>query len=193
MAVQLRFSLTGAAGAIIHKNPRSAKWGYQRIVEEIEEAYGPCSEHAAAVGIELRQRTRKPGESLHTLRDDIYERVSIAYADRGEMEQEAISVETFTNALAEAELVQKLLEQKPRTLARAYDIARRYEATRKAAQSVTQLMRLGAASPAEQRARAAMVSENDGLLRYGAPEGAVMRRTLSRWHARQCWSQDVSI
>lgn len=82
-------------------------------VEEIEDAYGPYSEHAAAIGIELRQRTRKPGESRHTLRDDIYEKVSTAYAGRGELEQEAVSVEIFTNAMADAELVQKLLEKNP--------------------------------------------------------------------------------
>lgn len=80
-------------------------------------------EHATAIGIELRQRTRKPGESLHTLRDDIYEKVSITYADNGELEQDAVSVEIFTNAMADAELVQKLLEEKLRTLAGAYDIA----------------------------------------------------------------------
>ena len=177
MAVQLRFSLTGAAGAIVHKNPRSARWSYQRIVDEMEAAYGPCSEHAAAVGIELRQRTRQPSESLHTLRDDIYERVSIAYADRGEMEQDAISVEIFTNALADAELVQKLLEEKPRTLARAYDIARRYEATRRAARTVTQLMRSGATGSAEQRTRAATVRESDELLCY---EGAAVWRNNPR-------------
>lgn len=55
MAEQVRFSLTGAAGAIIHKNPRSARTNYQRIVGEIEAAYGPSSEHAVAIGIELRQ------------------------------------------------------------------------------------------------------------------------------------------
>ncbi|KAM6975889.1 retrovirus-related Pol polyprotein from transposon 412 [Tautogolabrus adspersus] len=123
MAVQLRFSLTGTAGAIVHKNPKSARWSYQRIVEEIETAYGPCSEHAAAIGIELRQRVRRPGEALHTLRDDIYEKVSIVYADRSETDQDCISVEVFINALADAEVVQKLLEEHPRTLARAYDIA----------------------------------------------------------------------
>lgn len=53
--MQLRFSLTGAAGGIIHKNPRSARWNYQWIVGEIEAAYGPCSEHAAAIVIELRR------------------------------------------------------------------------------------------------------------------------------------------
>ncbi|XP_076748173.1 uncharacterized protein LOC143421991 [Maylandia zebra] len=127
MAVQLRFSLRGAAGAIIHKNPKSARWSYQRIVEEVEAAYGPCSEHAAAIGIELRQRIRKPGEALHTLRDDLYEKVSIVYANRSELEQDCIAVEIFTNALADAEMVQKLLEEQPRTLARAYEIAHSYE------------------------------------------------------------------
>ena len=167
MAVQLRFSLTGAAGAIIHKNPRSGRWGYQRIVEELEDAYGPCSEHAAAIGIELRQRIRKPGETLHALRDDIYEKVSIVYADRAELEQDAISVEIFTNALADAEIVQKLLEEQPHTLARAYNIAHRYETTRRAARAVTQLMRAG---PPERRTRAATVRENANMLCYEEQE-----------------------
>ena len=49
------------------------------------------------------------------------------YADRTELEQDAISVEVFTNALADAGSVQKLLEKRPRTLSRAYDIAHSYE------------------------------------------------------------------
>ncbi|GLD71800.1 uncharacterized protein AKAME5_002312400 [Lates japonicus] len=161
MAVQLRFSLTGAAGAIVHKNPRSSSWSYQRIVNEIEAAYGPCSEHAAAIGIELRQRVRRPGESLHALRDDIYEKVSsFVYADRTEREQDAISVETFTNALADAEVVQRLLEEKPHTLASAYDIAHRYETTKRAAKTVTRLMQAGTLSAVERRTRTATVHES---------------------------------
>ncbi|KAJ8346470.1 hypothetical protein SKAU_G00278710 [Synaphobranchus kaupii] len=42
-----------------------------------------------------------------------------------ELEQDAIGVEIFTNALADAEVVQKLLEEQPCTLARAYEIAHR--------------------------------------------------------------------
>lgn len=133
MAVQLRFSLTGAAGAIVHKNPRSARWGYQRIADEVDAAYGPCSEHAAAIGIELRQRVRGPNEALHSLRDDVYEKVSIMYADRTEREQDAISMEIFTDALADAEVVQRLLEEQPCTVARAYEVAHRYETIRRAA------------------------------------------------------------
>ncbi|XP_078799615.1 uncharacterized protein LOC144990300 [Oryzias latipes] len=141
--VQLRFCLLGAAGAIIHKNPRSASWSFQRIVEEIEAAYGPSSEHAAAIGIELRQRVRRPGEALHTLRDDIYEKVAIVYGDCTESEQERISVEIFTNALTDTDIIQKLLEDQPKTLAEAYQKAHRFETTRSAARAVTQLMRSG--------------------------------------------------
>eukprot|EP00064_Thunnus_orientalis_P023490 superscaffoldBa00008925_g23735 len=118
MVVQLRLDLTRAAGAIVHKNPRSGRWSYQRIVDEIEAAYGPCSEHAAAIGIELKQRSGcqvKP-----SMQDDINEKVSIMYADCTERELKAIGVETFTNALADAEMIQKLLEEQPRTLAGAY-------------------------------------------------------------------------
>ncbi len=74
------------------------------------------------------------------LRDEIYEKVSIAYADLSEREQDSISVEVFTNAMGDADIVQRLLEERPRTLARAYEIAHRYETTRRTATSVTQLM-----------------------------------------------------
>lgn len=158
MTVQMRFCLVGAAGAVIHKNPRSGRWDYARIVEEMDAAYGPSSEHAAAIGIELRQRVRKAGEPLHVLRDDIYEKVSIVYADRSEREQDSISVEVFTNAMGDADIVQRLLEERPRTLCRAYDIAHRYETTRRTAASVTQLMQ-SATRPMERRARAAAVRE----------------------------------
>ena len=177
MAVQLRFSLTGAAGAIVHKNPRSARWSYQRIVDEVDAAYGPGSMHAAAIGIELRQRVRGPSEALHSLRDDIYEKVSIVYADRTEREQDAISVEIFTNALADAEVVQRLLEERPRTLARAYEMAHGYETTRRAARAVTQLMQPGRRGTAEWRARAATVRENTSVMVCDEPVGVAARST----------------
>lgn len=61
-----------------------------------------------------------------------------------EIEQDIISVEIFTNALTNAEDVQKLLEEQPRTLVRAYEIAHMYETTRRAIRAVTQLMQPGA-------------------------------------------------
>ncbi|XP_061754270.1 uncharacterized protein LOC133551511 isoform X2 [Nerophis ophidion] len=159
MAVQLKFCLVGAAGAIIHRNPRSAQWGYCRLVEEMETAYGPSSQHAAAVAIELRRRTRKRGEALHVLRDDIYEGVSVAYSNRTDAEQDAIGVEVFINALGDVDTVQKLLEQHPQTLAQAFDIARRYETTKRAASYVAGLMHPGARDIPERRPRAALIRE----------------------------------
>lgn len=72
MAVQLKICMVGAAGAILHKNPRSSQWDNSHLVEEMEMACGQSSEHVAAVAIELRQCVRKVGEALHSLRDDIY-------------------------------------------------------------------------------------------------------------------------
>lgn len=59
-------------------------------MEELENAHGPSSDHAAAVAIELRQRVRKPGEALHVLRDDVYGQVAVAYSDRSNAEVEGL-------------------------------------------------------------------------------------------------------
>lgn len=161
MAIQLKFCLTGAAGAIVHKNPRSSRWDYRRLLEELETAYGPSSDHAAAVAVELRQRVREAGEALHVFRDDIYGKVAIAYGDWSETEQDAIAVEVFTNGLGDTELVQRLLEKRPATLAKAYEIAHRHETTKRAASYVTKFMQPVARNLNECRPRAAVVRERD--------------------------------
>ena len=113
-------------------------------------------------------------EALHLLRDDTYEKVSIVYAARTELEQDAISVEVFTNALADTEVVQRLLEKQPRTLARAYDIAHSYETTRRAARTVTQFMQPGQRSFVNQRARATTVRENNSMPACVEPVGVAV-------------------
>ncbi|KAL7883473.1 hypothetical protein SRHO_G00011310 [Serrasalmus rhombeus] len=183
-AIQLKFCLVGAAGAVIHKNPRSAQWGYREIVQQVEAAYGPASEHAAAVAIELRQRIRKPGEALHALRDDIYEKVSIVYSDRSETEQDSIAVEVFTNALADADIIQKLLENRPRTLAKAYEIAHGYETTRRAATSVTRLMATNSFKNFERKSKTAVVHESD-TLREDGDQGSIMG-VPAEWKHQDC-------
>ncbi|KAJ7987592.1 hypothetical protein DPEC_G00328080 [Dallia pectoralis] len=113
-------------------------------------------------------------EALHLLRDDIYEKVSIVYADRTELEQDAISVEVFTNALADPDVVQKLLEKQPRTLSRAYDIAHSHETTKRAARTVTQFMQPGQRGFVNQRARAATVHESNSRLACVEPVGVAV-------------------
>lgn len=63
MAIQLNFCLTGAVGANVHRNPHSSKWDYRRLLQELKTAYGPSSDHTAAVTVEVRQRLCKPGEA----------------------------------------------------------------------------------------------------------------------------------
>lgn len=59
--------------------------------------------------------------------------------------------------MGDAEIVQRLLEECPRTLVCAYEIAHRYETTCQTAASVTQLMQ--SATRTERRARAAALRE----------------------------------
>ena len=91
-----------------------------------------------------------------------------------QLEQDAISVEVFTNTLADAEVVQRLLEKQPRTLARAYDIAHSYQTTRRAARTVTQFMQPGQRSFVNQRARAATVRENNSIPACVEPVGVAV-------------------
>ncbi|KAL1268872.1 hypothetical protein QQF64_034235 [Cirrhinus molitorella] len=124
MTLQMRFCLVGTAGSVIHKNPRSGSWNYVHIVD-VEAAYGPSSEHTAAIGIELRQSVHRAGE----LRDNIYKKVSIVYANPSERLQHSISIEVFTNTMGDADIVQRLLEERPCTLDRAFEITHSSQGT----------------------------------------------------------------
>ena len=58
----------------------------------------------------------------------------------------------------DSSIVQKLLKKHPCTLAQTYEVAHRYETTKRAANSVTQLMQSGVRTT-EWRARAATLRE----------------------------------
>ena len=137
MAEQLRFSLKGPAGNAVRKNRDSFSWSIGRMVHELDHIFGPQSQHAIALGMELRRRVRQPGEALYALRDDIQEKVSIVYGDRSDSELDQVSVEIFIGALSDRHLVQKLLERNPRSLWEAYELAHQFETTRDAARYVT--------------------------------------------------------
>lgn len=66
-----------------------------------------------------------------------YMRKSLVYADHPEAEQDSVGLEIFTDALGDADMVQKLLKEQPRTLAKAREIAYRDETMRRASRTVT--------------------------------------------------------
>lgn len=54
-------------------------------MKEVEAAFGPSCEHATAIGLELRL-CEETLETLHMLRDDIYEKLTIVYGHYPEPE-----------------------------------------------------------------------------------------------------------
>jgi hypothetical protein len=133
---QLKNCLVGEAAAIVLKNPNSSSWTFQELVNQIDMTYGPKSKHAAILKVELRNRRRLKDEPLHILRDDISAKVFDIYGDHALQERESISVEIFTHAIGDPEMVQKLLERSPTSIAEAYQVAYNYESTKKAARTV---------------------------------------------------------
>lgn len=77
----------------------------------------------------------------------------------------------YGQGVGDAEIVQKLLEQQPQTLAQAYDIARRHETTKRAASHVTSLMQSRSRDKPERRAHAAVVRVGAEEVEIGAVAG----------------------
>jgi len=135
---QLKNSLIGEAGSIVHRNPASVYWTYDEVVAQVGAVYGPSKDHQFMIVDKLERRRRKRGEALHTLRDDICELVEMAYPDASPARREAICVERFIRGLDHPKIVHKLLELSPRTLDEAFRAAKLEEATWHAACSITQ-------------------------------------------------------
>ena len=133
---QMKNCLTGPAASIVLKKTLSSSWTFSQLIDQIDKTYGPRSKHAATLKAELRGCRRQKDETLHSLRDDIYAKVFDVYGDHSPADQDSIGVEIFTQALGEPEIIQKLLEKSPSTLADAYQIAYNYESTKRAARSV---------------------------------------------------------
>ena len=138
---QLKNCLVGEAGSVVHKNPAAELWDFDQVVTHVGAAYGPSREHQLLLIDKLERRKRRKGESLHLLRDDICEMVSVAYSGKSQAYQETICVERFTRAINNPRVVQKLLEAAPASLTEAFDIARREETNWHAACAITQSAR----------------------------------------------------
>ena len=135
-AEQLLHNLTGAAGAVLGDREGVHLWTFQEMKEEMESVFGPKSDRAVALAVELRQRKLQPGESLHELAAYIRRSVRIAYADKSNEAREEIMVEVFRNALADPRMIEKIIIGRPSTLRQAVDIACMEETLRTTANQV---------------------------------------------------------
>lgn len=106
------------------------------------------------------------------------------YTDCSESEQKHVSVEFFINAFANSDVVQKLLEEHPQSLAKAYEIAHSFEATQRAS-LVTQLMQPGLRNAVEPRARTTTIRKHSDIIMGEAIESTAVIGRIPR--ANQQW------
>jgi hypothetical protein len=132
---QLRHSLSGDAEYAINSNDQT--FTYRTLVNELEALYGPRSDEAVRIAVELRQRKLKSGETLQNLAHDIRRRVKIAYAHKSVNDQELDCVEIFCHAMVNTEIVEELIKLAPRNLRQALEIAQRIETIQNAALEIT--------------------------------------------------------
>jgi len=120
----LKCSLIGEASRILRDLPDSAT--YDDVVYKLRQRYGSL-EQIESFRMELKQRKRKPGESLSSLLKDIRRLFMLAYPGPVNYMTEITAKDAFVDALNDRELMVKVLEREPNTLDQAFKIAERME------------------------------------------------------------------
>ena len=120
----LKCTLIGEASHMLRDLSDSAT--YDDVVYKLRQRYGSI-EQIERFRMELKQRRRKPGESLSILLKDVRRLFSQAYTGPHNYLSELMAVDAFVEALNDRELKIKVLEREPSSLDQAYKIAERME------------------------------------------------------------------
>ena len=120
----LKCSLIGEASRILRDLPETAT--YDDVVFKLRQRYGSL-EQIESFRIELKQRKRKPGESLSSLLKDIRRLFMQAYPGPPNYMSEITARDAFVDALNDRSLMIKVMEREPNTLDQAFKIAERLE------------------------------------------------------------------
>ena len=120
----LKCSLVGEASRILCDLPDSAT--YDDVVFKLRQRYGSLGQ-IESFRIELKQRKRKPGESLSSLLKDIRRIFMLAYPGPPNYMSEIMARDAFVDTLNDRELMIKVMEREPNTLDQAFKIAERME------------------------------------------------------------------
>ena len=111
----LKCSLVGEASHLLRDLSDSAT--YDDIVYKLRQRYGSLEQ------MELKQRKRRPGESLSSLLKDVRRLFTQAYPGPPNYMSEIAAKDAFVEALNDRELMIKVCEQEPGTLDQACKIA----------------------------------------------------------------------
>ena len=120
----LKCSLTGEASRILRDLSDDAS--YEDVVVKLRQRYGSI-EQLESFRMELKNRRRRPGETLAHLLKDIRRLFMLAYPGPPSYMSELIACDAFITALNDRELMLKVMEREPSSLDQAFKIAERME------------------------------------------------------------------
>ena len=120
----LKCSLVGKASHLLRDLSESAT--FDDIVYKLRQRYGSL-EQLESFRMELKQRKRRPGESLASLLKDVRRLFTQAYPGPPNFMTELMAKDAFIETLNDRELMIKVWEREPGTLDQAYKIAERME------------------------------------------------------------------
>src|SRR5206468_6252311 len=108
---------------------QGATLDYDGLREELQKCFG-VEGHTAQYRTLLKTRRRKPGESLHTLYQDMCRLLMLAYPGPQTELRDQLAVEAFCDSLDDAELEVRVKDRFPTDLAEAFRVALRLEANK---------------------------------------------------------------
>ena len=123
----LWISLSGMALDFVDQLPTDKTCTYGEMCKSLDQRFG--SERLATVyKAELKNRTRKSGESLSALAQEIWRLTRLAYPDFAIGEADEIAKEKFVDSLPDATLRLKIHHDRPKTMEETVEIAIHHEA-----------------------------------------------------------------
>ena len=167
----LKCSLVGEASQLLRDLSESAT--YDDIVYKLRQRYGSL-EQLESFRMELKQRKRRPGESLSSLLKDVRRLFTQAYPGPPNYMSELVAKDAFVDALDDRELMIKVCEREPGTLDQAYKIAERMELYQKIPSGKETEFKTK--QPSKVRATAA---EDDSLLKSVVETQRLMQKQLA--------------
>ena len=167
----LKCSLVGEASQLLRDLSESAT--YDDIVYKLRQRYGSL-EQLESYRMELKQRKRRPGESLSSLLKDIRRIFTLAFPGPPNYMTELAAKDAFVEALNDRELMIKVCEREPGTLDQAYKIAESMELYQKIPDSNGIEVKTKQSSKVRSTA-----AENDSVLKSVVETQRLMQKQLA--------------
>ncbi|PIK38624.1 hypothetical protein BSL78_24534 [Apostichopus japonicus] len=126
-ALQLAASLRGPAQSILADLEEEKRRDYQAVVNSLEQRFGRANQTELFRAL-LRNRARKPGESIPELAHDVQRLLARAYPNASTDMKNTLAKEFFVDAIGDSDSRWRIYQARPRNLEEAVSIAVELEA-----------------------------------------------------------------